>query len=74
MSKSAIDNQQSKIPADKPSYLRSEVTALLGESEKLKKSVYVKRRHILECYGISPDHFRTIVDCGSLTPKHFAFK
>jgi hypothetical protein len=74
MSKSSIVNQQSKVPADQPSYLRDEVTALLGESAGLKKSVYVKRRHIMDCYGISARHFRNIVEAGSLTPKHFAFK
>lgn len=80
MSKSATSNQKPatesarRIPADQPSYLREEVVGLLGEAEGLKKSIYVKRRHIMKTYGISARHFRNITESGALTAKHFVFK
>ncbi len=62
------------VPADYPSFHREQVVSVLGENSKLKAAMYVRRRHILEAYGITRHQFRLLVDAGQLVEKHFVFK
>ena len=63
-----------RVPADYPSFLREQVVQTLGESAKLKAAIYVRKRHVLDAYGITRHQFRLLVDSGQLVPKHFVFK
>ena len=39
--------------------------------ERLQDTYYVKRRHIMEAYGISPDEVRKLIKAGTLQAVHF---
>jgi len=69
-----MSKNQQATPADYPSFLREEVVGVLGPCPALKDSIFVRRRHIMEAYGLSAWTFRQLVMSKRLTPKHFVFR
>jgi len=74
MSKQKKKESPALVPVDYPSFQRSQVVKALGENAKLRPAFYVKRRHIMDAYGITRHTFRQLVDSGQLEKKHFVFK
>jgi len=72
--KAAVGAKPPPVPADYPSFQREQVVGVLGENKKLHASFYVRRRHVMDAYGITRHTFRMLVEAGQLTPKHFVFK